>query len=209
MPESSSANRRSVWNLFNIEQSFQQRQIVRLLALTGLNVVISTGAFVAFHSYELTGHANPGLPLYETPTPSLLRIAIVWAALMAGLGGLFALLTGLLMTHRMAGPIHKFKNELQRIEAGQAPRPIRLRQGDEFVDMAEALNGALEALWTRSGSPGAEGALALDLEATRALHGEILDAFAEIDVDDLADTDPARLRAWHERMLALREKLDA
>ena len=202
MPEQRPVQRRSLWNLFNIEQGFQQRQIVRLLVLTGLNVAISTGAFVVFHGYELSGRANPSLPLYETPTPGLLRIAIVWAALMAGLGGLFALLTGLLMTHRMAGPIHKFKAELQRIEAGQAPRPIRLRRGDEFVDVAEALNGALEALWTRSGPLADEGALALDLEAARALHAEILDGLDP-------HPEPAQLDAWRERMLALREKLDA
>jgi len=40
------------------------------------------------------------------------------------------------LTHRMAGPIHGFKNELHRIEEGHAPRPIGVRQGDEFEDVA-------------------------------------------------------------------------
>lgn len=198
--------RRSLWSYFTVEQGFKQRQIFRLLALSLINVMVSTVAFVWFMHYEL-GSMHSGLP-FPDPAPSLLRIGIVWAALMAGLGGLFAMLTGLLMTHRMAGPIYKFKLELKRIEEGKAPRPIAVRKHDEFHDVAEALNGALEALAARGGDVAESGALALDLERVRTTHGEILAALEDLDASVLQAADRDKLEAWRERMRALRDKLE-
>ena len=205
--ERSGRARRSWWSYFTIEQSFKQRQIFRLLALTALNVTVSTIAFVGFMDYELTA-LQGGLPFLDGPAPSLIRIGIVWAALMAGTGGLFALLTGLLMTHRMAGPIYSFKLELKRIEEGQAPRKIGVRRGDEFQDVAEALNGALDALGARSRGVAEFGELALDLERTRATHLEILAGLEDLDTSAFSDSDRERLEAWRERMRTLRTKLD-
>lgn len=198
--------KRSVWNAFAIEQGFKQRQIGRLLFLTFLNVTVSTGAFIAFHNYEIGSVRHPGL--YQVPGPGILRIAVVWAALMAGLGGLFALMTGLLMTHRMAGPIHHFKQELQRIASGDAPRPIHVRRGDEFADVADALNDALEALWTRGSDSGDAASLALTQDELRAAHAQILEGVDGLDLDALADSDRARVESWRATMRALEEKLE-
>ncbi len=207
MPKTQHPHKRSVWNSFNVEQGFKQRQIMRLLFLTMLNVLVSTGAFVAFFNYEMS--AGWGSGPYAQPAPSVVRIAIVWAALMAGLGGLFALMTGLLMTHRMAGPIHHFKQELRRIEAGEAPRPIRLRRGDEFTDVAVALNGALETLWQRSGAAASDGALALDLDTIRAVHVEILEGLETFDFAALPEEQRRQAEAWRDQMRDLETKLNA
>jgi methyl-accepting chemotaxis protein len=207
-PQRTGRQRRSIWSYFVIEQRFKQRQILRLIGLSLLNVAVSTVAFVAFMQYELSA-VQGGLPMSAGPSPGLIRIAIVWAAFMSGLGGLFALLTGILMTHRMAGPIYKFKMELDRIRDGHPPRYIGVRKGDEFADVAEALNGALDALHTRAGNAGESGALALDLEQMRATHQQILEGLEALDVTPLPEADRARVEGWRERMLALREKLDA
>jgi methyl-accepting chemotaxis protein len=200
--------RRSIWSYFVVEQRFKQRQILRLIGLSLLNVAVSTVAFVAFMQYELSA-VQGGLPLSAGPSPGLIRIAIVWAAFMSGVGGLFALLTGMLMTHRMAGPIYKFKMELGRIRDGHPPRYIGVRKGDEFADVAEALNGALDALHTRAGNAGESGELALDLEQMRANHQEILAGLDELDVSALSSADRAKVDGWRERMRDLGEKLDA
>ena len=204
--EPKSAQRRSWWSYFQIEQSFKQRQIFRLLALSALNVAVSTVAFVAFMDYELDAMRG-GLPIVAGPTPNLMRIGIVWAALMAGLGGLFAMFTGILMTHRMAGPIYKFKMELKRIEQGEKPRRIGVRKGDEFQDVADALNGALDALGRNAGTVSESGELALDLERTRALHDEIFAEVERLDASALPESDRASVERWKQRMQALSEKL--
>jgi methyl-accepting chemotaxis protein len=205
--EKSGRERRNVLNYFRIEQDFKQRQIFRLLGLTALNVTVSTVAFVGFMHHELQA-MRAGLPFLDAPTPSLVRIGIVWAALMAGLGGLFAMLTGLLMTHRMAGPIYSFKRELARIEQGLPPRRIGVRKGDEFKDVADALNGALDTLASRARGVSESGELALDLERVRAAHQEILAGVEELDTASLPEPDRTRIDTWRTRMRTLRDKLD-
>jgi methyl-accepting chemotaxis protein len=209
-PTAFGKSRRSLWNVFVIEEGFKQRQIMRLLGLSFLNVVVSTAAFVAFQNYEMGLRMDAGLSFVDLTAPSLLRIAIVWACLMSATGGLFALLTGLLMTHRMGGPIYKFKHELRRIESGHPPQRISLRKGDEFHDVAEALNGALEVLWSRTGGDAGEsGALALDLENVRQAHAEILAGLAHLDLAGLPEASRARIEALVARVESLGEKLEA
>jgi methyl-accepting chemotaxis protein len=201
--------RRSVWSVFEVEEGFKHRQIMRLLALTVVNVTISTVAFIAYQNYEMNALRDFGLILEDAAAPGLVRIVIAWAAFMAATCGLFALLVGILMTHRMAGPIYKFKQELQRIEAGHAPRPIILRKRDEFHDVAEALTRALETLWSRVGGVAQSDAaeLALDLDRIRSAHEEILAGLEGLDVELLADGDRSRVEAWRRQLRTLRSKL--
>ncbi|MFQ5416617.1 MAG: hypothetical protein ACE5FL_06135 [Myxococcota bacterium] len=207
--QASGRERRSLWRVFEIEEAFKQRQILRLLALTALNVAVSTAAFIAFQNHEINALRQAAFAYGESTAPSLVRIAIVWVSLMAATGGLFALLTGLLMTQRMAGPIYKFKDELGRIAAGNAPRPIHLRGRDEFHDVADALNAALETLWSRAEHPVQSGEIALDLEQIRSVHDEILRGLESLDTSPLSEADRSRVETWREQMLQVRNKLDA
>lgn len=203
-PQASGKNRRSFWNAFTIEQGFQQRQIVRLLVLTVLNVGVSTIAFVALHRHQ---YVQQWGDLGAGPGPDLVNMAVSWAALMGGMGGLFALCMGLLMTHRMAGPIHKFKVQLARIARGEELVPIRVRDKDEFADLAEALNRALETLAGRPQGD-ASAALSLDLDQLRTTHHEILDGIESLDCGELPEEARKRVEAWRMQMRALRSKLN-
>lgn len=58
-------------------------------------------------------------------------------------GGLFLLvvllgLAGIVVTHRVAGPVHKMKMNLRAVADGQLRVPTPLRRGDELVDFFEA-----------------------------------------------------------------------
>jgi nitrogen fixation/metabolism regulation signal transduction histidine kinase len=64
--------------------------------------------------------------------------------MMTGLSVFFAVATGLYFSNKMAGPVYRFKAELKRIEEGKRFRKVTLRKGDDFHDVAEALNRALE-----------------------------------------------------------------
>jgi len=199
--EKQGRSKRSIWSFFTVEESFKQRYIKRLLLLTGVQVAVSTAAFVAFHRYEFA------LAWQDGALPAqLLQITIGFAALMSGVGGLFALWMGLLLTHRLAGPLYCFKKELLSIESGAPPREIRVREHDELKDVADALNRALQALWTRGTSESA--GLALDLEELRSTHEEILEGISSLDTATLPAGDRERVAAWQSQMTALRDKLD-
>jgi methyl-accepting chemotaxis protein len=148
-------NRRRKWvNLLSIEQGFKQRQILRVLGFAMAYVAISTLALGAFYNYVLQSFAVGALPLYANGTelaelrqlPGLRETLITWVMMMTGLSVFFAVATGLYFSNKMAGPVYRFKAELNRIEEGKRFRKITLRKGDDFHDVAEALNRALERM---------------------------------------------------------------
>ncbi len=47
---------------------------------------------------------------------------------------------GLLFSHRIAGPVYRINKTLRDISKGNLSLKIRLREGDELVDLADAIN---------------------------------------------------------------------
>lgn len=60
---------------------------------------------------------------------------------------------GVLVTHRIAGPIHRFETFLEQVTRGDKPEDIRLRKGDELLELCTWINRATQPL--RSGASGA------------------------------------------------------
>lgn len=56
------------------------------------------------------------------------------------------LVVGVLATHRIAGPVHRFRLWLGQVRRGEEPGPCRLRSGDELQELCEDLNRTFEAL---------------------------------------------------------------
>lgn len=52
-------------------------------------------------------------------------------------------------THRVAGPIYRFRQTLQAIAAGEPVRQVKLRNGDHLNEVADDINEMLEALEER------------------------------------------------------------
>ena len=57
---------------------------------------------------------------------------------------------GIVLTHKIAGPLYRFEMFLNAVMAGEHPEPCRLRKGDELMEFCELLNQVTEPL--RNGS---------------------------------------------------------
>ena len=53
---------------------------------------------------------------------------------------------GLLFSHKIAGPVYRIEKTLGEIMKGNLGLKIRLREGDEFVDLADMINNLTEGL---------------------------------------------------------------
>lgn len=60
--------------------------------------------------------------------------------------GILCLITafGIIITHRVAGPVYHMQHHLGRLLQGENIGPIILRKGDEFQELAETINETLE-----------------------------------------------------------------
>lgn len=53
---------------------------------------------------------------------------------------------GILITHRVAGPVYRFEQHLKAIARGEDPGPCVLREGDELHELCQCINAAVERL---------------------------------------------------------------
>src|ERR1041384_3384685 len=79
-----------------------------------------------------------GLKLQSAAIRSQQRTMVV--TLMTALTLLVVLIgfAGILVTHKVAGPIHKMKRQIREVGEGHLRIPNKLRRGDELVDFFEA-----------------------------------------------------------------------
>ncbi len=61
------------------------------------------------------------------------------------------LVFGILITHRIAGPIYRFEQHLSSIARGEDPGRCALRKGDELQELCGIINDAVETL--KEGAP--------------------------------------------------------
>lgn len=144
--------RQTWWNSFGFESKFKQRQIARVITFALAYVVISTVCMGAVYTAILAPLTRAEMPfllkleiLRDTGgIPGLAEMVLLWATLMTSLSVLFAVTVGLYFSHRLAGPLYRFKLELRRLADGRETRKVYLRKGDDdFQDIADALNAAL------------------------------------------------------------------
>jgi hypothetical protein len=53
---------------------------------------------------------------------------------------------GLLVTHRVVGPLYRFETYLAQLLAGDTKEPCRIRKGDELQELCDLINRSTEAL---------------------------------------------------------------
>lgn len=68
----------------------------------------------------------------------------VWPAL--GVVILVMAVVSIFVTHRMAGPVYRFKQVLGEISGGNLEVAVQLRRKDDLQDLAEVFNGVVEEL---------------------------------------------------------------
>lgn len=59
---------------------------------------------------------------------------------------LFVWFSSLRFSHRVAGPIFAFQSALQKLEQGDFSTRLRLREKDEFHDMADSMNQSIRSV---------------------------------------------------------------
>jgi len=125
-----------------IEPRIQQRFVLIFLSSTALAVLVQ--ALVVSHL--LLGVAD------RLPNDGLELKAELLGILTSGLTSTLLLLTpltlvvGIAATHKIVGPLYRFRVYLTELAAGTQPEPCRIRKDDELQDFCALLNLATEPL---------------------------------------------------------------
>ena len=135
-------------SIFIVNRPFQIRYSL-LFTLCGVLVAI---LFCAHIFYFLNEYLQVVIPDYaDRPQVydfimSEKRKIILYLALLVSLLACFLFFMGIVLTHKIAGPIMVVKRRMADIERGDFGGQIKLRKGDEFKDLADSFNKMLNSL---------------------------------------------------------------
>jgi hypothetical protein len=125
-----------------------QREFTFVVILLFMISMLAIGSIIhftirdaAFGSGFHFGKINPYEILAEVSSQLTLWISCILFATLVVIG-----FFGIFFLHRVAGPVFRFRQILIKLNHGHIPPPIRLREGDFFMEVAEAMNQHLEML---------------------------------------------------------------
>ncbi|WP_395832105.1 signal protein [Archangium violaceum] len=126
-----------------IDTGFQLRYMLRLAALGGGGVMlVGVLAYRAHHEAVESGASPEALALGGE---TMLWLIGLGALVVAGLMALF----GLVLTHRVAGPIHVMSLYIATLAAGRYPRMRPLRKKDELLGFFNRFSEAVDRIRER------------------------------------------------------------
>ena len=129
-----------------IDQDFQNRFILKFCAL----VVAGTGVTI-FALYFLSRHSTSvafvdARVKVMTTADFLLPLMIQTLIIVMGFVSAGTVVVTLFVSHKIAGPLYRFKQTFHALTAGDFTRPVTLRKGDQLLDVAGDFNRMIMVL---------------------------------------------------------------
>lgn len=104
-------------------------------------VIHQTIRDAAFGGAFTFGKVNPSEILYGVSYSIIIRVTLVLILTLIIIGAY-----GVVFLHRVAGPVFRFRQTLLKVNRGEIPQDIAIREGDFYHDMAHDINIILRRL---------------------------------------------------------------
>jgi len=139
-----------------VDPQFQFQFIRRVVMLAVLIVVASLSLLAIAYYFSLdiqTVIVQPlplaisdiATPMEEPTTIASILLPVVFICIAVTLA--VTLVFGIILSHRMAGPLFRIRRELTEMEKGDLSGEVRLREKDDFKSLAQSVN-SLKKSWS-------------------------------------------------------------
>ena len=176
-----------------IEKTFQIRFILKVLGVIAMGTALTGGFLYLFGNYQISRmYTSAHYDLQESWdvfSQAVLVASFVSMTLVAVLAVFFTLYD----SHKIGGPLYRFRKNLEDIGAGDLTLTTRLRDGDELRPFVDSMNDMTASLRTK-------------VMAVRQAHAELDAALGEAEA---APADAARLAKVRRASDALGETFHA
>jgi methyl-accepting chemotaxis protein len=131
-------NGRKVRHIRVIDGRFQYGTIAAALMIVLAGVLLFAGGTTLYYlmAHAAGSAARPEVLLVILP-PLLLNDLVIM---------LLFIVLGILVTHRIAGPVYRIEVDIERVLAGEKGVRVRTRKRDAFPDLAERVNELIERI---------------------------------------------------------------
>ena len=132
-----------------IKKDFQFKFILKFCSLLLVGVIISTALLFFFSKGTLTSSFQNSRLVIQNTGLAILPAVIYTNLITLGLITLAAIAVTLYVSHKIAGPMYRFENELKEVSEGNLTKRVKLREEDQMADMVDALNDMIFSLHER------------------------------------------------------------
>ena len=132
-----------------IEKAFQLKFILKVVGIITLGTLL-TGAFLYFFGNYQISRMYSSAHLDFTQSWEVFRQAVLVASFFSmSLVAVLAVIFTLYDSHKIGGPLYRFRMNLEQIGDGDLTLHTRLRDRDELKPVVESMNKMTESLRTK------------------------------------------------------------
>lgn len=126
--------------IYFIEKSFQTRFILKFCVLVAVGGLLTIGMLYVLAMQSTTVSFVNSRVVVRTTADFILPIVIQTVAIVTILVGLATIVVTLFVSHKIAGPLYRFKKVMQALAEGNFSSDFRIRHLDQLQDLANAFN---------------------------------------------------------------------
>jgi len=136
MAEKPATRRRQLY----VKKEFQFRFILKFCLILLAGVLVSTGLLFLFSRDTLTSSFTHSRLVIRSTAEAMLPAIITTNLISLALIIVTTIIVTLYISHKIAGPIFRLENELQRIGQGDLTTTVTLRTNDQMLAFAQRVN---------------------------------------------------------------------
>ena len=132
-----------------IDRKFQTHFILKFLLILVVGGCLSIALTVLTTQETLTSSFDGSKLAIQKTSLAILPSVILTNIITTGIIAVIALVVTLVVSHKIAGPMFRFEQDLKNIADGDLQKKIHIRNGDQFGGVAANLNTMVESLNAR------------------------------------------------------------
>lgn len=129
-----------------IEKAFQIKFIAKVIAVVALGTALTGGFLYLFGNYQISRmYSSAHYNLQESW--EVFRSAVIVASFLSmSLVAVLAVFFTIYDSHKIGGPLYRFRANLDQIGSGDLTLRTKLRDGDELKPFVDSINAMTESL---------------------------------------------------------------
>lgn len=132
-----------------IEKAFQLKFIAKVLAVVAFGTALTGGFLYLFGNYQISRMYSTAHYNFQESWEVFRSAVIVASFLSMSLVAVLAVFFTIYDSHKIGGPLYRFRANLEQIGSGDLTLKTKLRDGDELKPFVDSMNSMTESLKTK------------------------------------------------------------
>ncbi len=124
-------------HIYFIEKSFQAKFIMKFCGLVALGGLLTIGLLYLWAAGATTVSIVNSRVVVNTTADFILPLLIQTVIIVTMIVAIAAILVTLFVSHKIAGPLYRFKKVMEAMGEGDFLSQVKIRKGDQLQDLAK------------------------------------------------------------------------